>query len=101
MQGVPVVWMCSKRSPDRAMNTIPLIVERLQKLPPEKLLVVYDFVSFLEERTSGEVLKEPHAEAYKTMLASEAVCAFEPSSFTVPTTSRFAPGVAVPTPTFP
>lgn len=56
-----------------AMITIPLIVERLEKLPPEKLLVVYDFVSYLEERTFGKVLKEPHAEAYKTMLASEAV----------------------------
>jgi hypothetical protein len=56
-----------------AMITIPLIVERLEKLPPEKLLVVYDFVSYLEERTFGRVLKETYAEAYKTMLASEAV----------------------------
>ena len=56
-----------------AMITIPLIVEHLEKLPPEKLLVVYDFVSYLEERTFGKVLKEPHAEGYKTMLASEAV----------------------------
>ena len=56
-----------------AMITIPLIVERLEKLPPEKLLVVYDFVSYLEERTFGRVLKEPFAEAYETMLASEVV----------------------------
>jgi predicted AAA+ superfamily ATPase len=40
-----------------AMITIPQIVDRLQKLPPEKLLVVYDFVSYLEERTSSRVLK--------------------------------------------
>ena len=39
--------------------TIPLIVERLQRLPADKLLVVYDFVSCLEERLSGKELEEP------------------------------------------
>jgi hypothetical protein len=56
-----------------AMISIPQIVERLQKLSPEKLLVVYDFVSYLEERSSYRELKEPYAEAYQTMLASETV----------------------------
>lgn len=56
-----------------ATITIPLIVERLQKLPPDKLIVVYDFVSYLEERTTSKDLKEPRAETYQTMLASEAV----------------------------
>ena len=30
--------------------TIPLIVERLQQLSDERLLVVYDFVSYLADR---------------------------------------------------
>ena len=51
---------------------IPQITERLQKLPAEKLAVVYDFVSYLVERESEE--KEQHiSEAFQTMLASEAV----------------------------
>ena len=39
--------------------------ERLRQLPPEKLAVVFDFVSYLAERQS---VSEP----FQTMLASEA-----------------------------
>jgi hypothetical protein len=46
--------------------TISQIEERLRQLPPEKLAVVFDFVSFLAER-------RPSAETLQTMLASEAV----------------------------
>ncbi len=53
--------------------TIPQIIERLQKLSVEKLVVVYDFVSYLAEREPGRALHEPHAEGYQTMLASETV----------------------------
>ncbi len=50
------------------MQTIRIedIDERLRELPPEKLAVVYDFVSYLAERGQG-------SEAFQTMLASEAV----------------------------
>jgi hypothetical protein len=49
--------------------TIEQIDERLAQLPPEKLTVVYSFVSSLltEQSLAG------HSEAYQTMLASEAV----------------------------
>ena len=47
-------------------NPIAEIEERLRHLPPDKLSVVYDFVSFLDER-------RPASEALQTMLASEAV----------------------------
>ena len=56
-----------------AIVTIPQIVESLKRLPADKLHVVYDFVSFLEERSSGKGVKEQHTEAYNTMLASESV----------------------------
>lgn len=52
--------------------TIPDIVERLQRLSADKLVVVYDFVSFLfeqEERT----LVGTASDAFQTMLASESV----------------------------
>jgi len=50
---------------------IPQITERLLELPTEKLVVVYDFVSYLadREREAPEVVSE----AFQTMLASEAV----------------------------
>lgn len=51
---------------------IPQITERLQKLPAEKLAVVYDFVSYLVER-EGEENETLFSEAFQTMLASEAV----------------------------
>jgi len=51
---------------------IPQITESLQKLPTDKLLVVYDFVSYLLDRETGQ-LQERFSEAFQTMLASEAV----------------------------
>ncbi len=53
--------------------TIPQIVERLQKLPIEKLSVVFDFVSFLTNREQQDDLIAHHSDAFQTMLASEAV----------------------------
>ncbi len=49
------------------MNTLSIeaIHERLKQLPPEKLEVVYDFISYLADRQSGT--------AVETMLATEAV----------------------------
>jgi hypothetical protein len=46
--------------------TIAEIDERLRKLPPDKLAVVLEFVSFLTER-------QRLSEGLQTMLASEAV----------------------------
>ena len=51
---------------------IPQITERLQKLPADKLVVVYDFVSYLVERETG-LPQEKFSKAFQTMLASEAV----------------------------
>jgi hypothetical protein len=54
-----------------ASITIDQIDERLRELPPEKLAVVYDFVSYLAERVGSS---EPAAsESRATMVASEAV----------------------------
>ena len=53
--------------------TLPQINERLKLLPPEKLAVVYDFVSYLSERELRLALKDRPSEAYQTMLASEKV----------------------------
>ncbi len=55
--------------------TIDLIEERLKKLPPEKLMVVYDFVSYLIERANERAMPDIPSEAFQTMLASEAVLA--------------------------
>ena len=46
--------------------TIAQIEEQLRHLPPEKLAVVFDFVSYLAER-------QLPSEAFQTMLASESV----------------------------
>ncbi len=51
--------------------TIPKIVERIKKLPPDKLAAVYDFVSYLAERESIHKLAETPSESYLTMLASQ------------------------------
>lgn len=53
--------------------TIAQITERLRKLPAEKLIVVYDFVSYLSERELGEILHDTATRAIESMLASEAV----------------------------
>ena len=52
-------------------NTIPKIMEQLQKLPAEKLTVVYDFVSYLAERQLDQAKLLAGSETYATMLASE------------------------------
>ena len=53
--------------------TIPQIDERLVKLSPERLRVVYDFVSYLVEREQGQFDMLVESNALQTMLASEAV----------------------------
>lgn len=53
--------------------TIQQIDERLRQLPPEKLAVVYDFVSDLLARQLTPLLLETDSDARQTMLASEAV----------------------------
>jgi hypothetical protein len=53
--------------------TIPQIVERLQQLSDERLLVVYDFVSYLADRAGEQAGREGTSEAWQTMVASEAV----------------------------
>ena len=53
--------------------TIPQVAERLQKLPSDKLAVVYDFVSYLLERENLVTLDRRDSEAFQTMLASEAL----------------------------
>ncbi len=57
--------------------TIPRIVDRLKNLPPDKLTVVYDFVSFLAERQPDLKKILEGSESYNTMLASEEVLAQE------------------------
>ena len=56
-----------------ASVTIAEIDERLRQLPPEKLPVVYDFVSYLLERDAADLLASGDSDARATMLASEAV----------------------------
>jgi hypothetical protein len=64
------MWM--KEHDPMLTAAIPQITERLRELPAEKLVVVYDFVSYLADR-EREVTPEGFSEAYQTMLASEAV----------------------------
>jgi len=56
-----------------ASVTIAEIDERLRRLPPEKLPVVYDFVSYLLEREVADLPAADAGDARATMLASEAV----------------------------
>ena len=53
--------------------TIAEIDERLHHLSPEKLIVVYDFVSYLLERDLADLLLDDDTDSRATMLASEAV----------------------------
>lgn len=53
--------------------TIAKITERLRELPADKLIVVYDFVSYLSEREADELLHDTAARPIEFMLASEAV----------------------------
>ena len=52
--------------------TVSEIERQLEKLPQEKLAEVYDFVSFLLEKTSKEEVNEMST-SYETMLATEDV----------------------------
>lgn len=60
------------RNPN-AIHTIGKIDDRLQNLPPEKLSVVYDFVSYLLDQGQVPDSMVPDVGARETMLASEAV----------------------------
>ncbi len=51
--------------------TISQIEDRLRRLPPEKLRVVYDFISFLLDRDGAELLGTTDSDSFQTMLASE------------------------------
>ncbi len=53
--------------------TISQIEEQLAKLSPERLRVVYDFVSYLVEREQAQLDLPTDSDAFQTMLASEAV----------------------------
>lgn len=53
--------------------TVAEIVERLQRLSVDKLVVVYDFVSYLLEREMGQTPIRTTSEAFQTMLASESI----------------------------
>ncbi len=56
-----------------ASVTITEIDERLRHLPPEKLSVVYDFVSYLLERDLTDLLTETDMDSRATTLVSEDV----------------------------
>jgi hypothetical protein len=51
--------------------TIPQIVERLQQLSDARLLVVYDFVSYLADREGKPASGEDTSEAWQTIVADE------------------------------
>lgn len=53
--------------------TILEIEERLRGLPADKLAVVYDFVSYLMERSTFTALRESLSESYQTAFVSESV----------------------------
>ncbi len=53
--------------------TISQITESLRALPAEKLVVVYDFISYLSERELSHTLREATTDAVEFMLASESM----------------------------
>jgi len=53
--------------------TINDVEERLRHLPPEKLGVVFDFISCLLDREGAELFGTTDSDARQTMLASEQV----------------------------
>jgi len=55
--------------------TVPQITDKLRRLSADKLIVVYDFVSYLAERELSQALREAASEAYEFMLASESLLA--------------------------
>jgi len=69
----PAQHTCHKGDGIMEAVTITDIDERLRHLPPEKLIVVYDFVSYLLERDLADLLIDATTDARVTMFASEAV----------------------------
>ena len=72
-----LVWeACSSRLTNGGgcMETVSIqqIDDQLQELPPEKLAIVYDFVSYLVARERAEQNEDS---AWATMIASESVLA--------------------------
>jgi len=67
--------MDEKRVSTTQTITIPQITDCLYQLPADKLVVVYDFVSYLAERQPGKALWnwEATSESFQTMLASEPI----------------------------
>ena len=53
--------------------TVNQITDSLRHLPAEKLVVVYDFVSYLFEREIKATRKRPTTESFDCMLATESV----------------------------
>lgn len=53
--------------------TIPQIENCLKKLSTDKLIVVYDFVSYLLKRDENLWQHKEISDTYQTMIASEAV----------------------------
>lgn len=51
--------------------TLREIDARLRQLPPEKLAVVYDFVSYLIERDAAELLVQPEPAVRDAALDTE------------------------------
>jgi hypothetical protein len=71
--GKPHPWKIGTGEPAMPSVTIADIDERLRRLPPDKLIVVYDFVSYLLERDLADLLPDADTHARAAMLASEAV----------------------------
>jgi hypothetical protein len=57
----------------KSLVTLEEIEDRLRRLPPEKLRVVYDFISYLLDREGAELLGTTDSGSFQTMLASEQV----------------------------
>jgi hypothetical protein len=55
--------------------TIPQINERLKNLSDDKLVVIFDFISYLAERELNEILLASASKAIDCMYASEEVLA--------------------------
>lgn len=53
--------------------TIPQINEKLESLSDEKLVVVFDFISYLAERELNEILLDSASKGVECMCASEQV----------------------------
>ena len=55
--------------------TIPQISEKLESLSEDKLIVVFDFISYLAERELNDILSDSASGATECMYASEQVLA--------------------------